>query len=101
MAGAAVRATKRSTVKAALEAYLADLRLRGRADAAKGAEWRFKKYVRRSAGTDHWPSPSQPGTCWVVYRDAALVLSGVALPSTVRGDVLIRGSREDSLPPHV
>jgi integrase len=45
MAGAAVRATKRSTVKAALEAYLADLRLHGRADAAKGAGWRFKKYV--------------------------------------------------------
>ncbi len=45
MAGAAIRATKRSTIKAALEAYLVDLRLHGRADATKGAEWRFKKYV--------------------------------------------------------
>ncbi len=45
LAGTAVRATKRSTIKGALEAYLIDLRRHGRGDAAKGAEWRFKKYV--------------------------------------------------------
>lgn len=31
--------------RAALQAYLADLRRHGRDEAAKGAEWRFKKYV--------------------------------------------------------
>jgi integrase len=41
----AVRSAKRTTVQAALETYLADLRRHGRQDAAKGAEWRFKKYV--------------------------------------------------------
>jgi integrase len=45
LAGTAVRSTKRSTVKVALNAYLTDLRRQGRGDAAKGAEWRFKKYV--------------------------------------------------------
>lgn len=45
LAGSAVRAAKRSTVKVALQAYLTDLQRHGRADAAKGAEWRFKKYV--------------------------------------------------------
>jgi integrase len=45
LAGSAVRSAKRSTVRAALQAYLADLRRHGRDDAAKGAEWRFKKYV--------------------------------------------------------
>jgi integrase len=45
LGGSAVRSAKRSTVKAALETYLADLRQEGRAAAAKGAEWRFKKYI--------------------------------------------------------
>src|SRR2546430_10166357 len=38
----AARAVKRDTVRAALEAYLADLRRHGRPDAAREAEWRFK-----------------------------------------------------------
>jgi hypothetical protein len=41
----AVRKVKRGTVRAALEAYLADLIKHNRAAAAKDAEWRFKKYV--------------------------------------------------------
>ena len=45
MAGAAARRAKRSTVRAALEAYLADLSRHGRTGAAKEAGWRFKKYV--------------------------------------------------------
>jgi integrase len=45
LAGSAVRTVKRDTVKAALESYLTDLRRHGRADAAKEAEWRFKKTV--------------------------------------------------------
>jgi hypothetical protein len=45
LSGAAVRSAKRSTVRAALEAYLADLRRHGRGVAAKEAEWRFRKYV--------------------------------------------------------
>lgn len=45
MAGSAVRSATRSTVRAALETYLADLRRHGRAAAAKEAEWRFTKYV--------------------------------------------------------
>jgi hypothetical protein len=38
LAGSAVRAVKRDTVKAALESYLADLRRHGRNDAAKEAK---------------------------------------------------------------
>lgn len=45
LAGSAVRSVKRDTIKAALESYLDDLREHGRADAAKEAEWRFKKTV--------------------------------------------------------
>ena len=45
LSGSAVRTVKRDTVRAALETYLADLRRHGRPDAAKEAEWRFKKTV--------------------------------------------------------
>ena len=45
LAGSAVRSVKRDTIKAALESYLDDLREHGRVDAAKEAEWRFKKTV--------------------------------------------------------
>lgn len=45
--GSAVRTVKRESVRAALEAYLADLRRHGRADAARDAEWRFKTTVYR------------------------------------------------------
>ena len=45
LAGSAVRTVRRDTVKAALESYLSDLREHGRTDAAKEAEWRFKKTV--------------------------------------------------------
>jgi integrase len=45
LAGSPVRTVKRDTIKAALESYLADLRQNGRVDAAKEAEWRFKKTV--------------------------------------------------------
>jgi integrase len=64
LAGAAVRSVKRATVKEALQAYLADLRRHGRSDAAKGAEWRFKKFV---------------------YNDA---LAGIELESATRDDFL-------------
>jgi len=40
-----VRVSKRSTVREALETYVADLRRHGRADAAKEAEGRFKSIV--------------------------------------------------------
>jgi integrase len=49
LAGSAVRAVKRDTVKAALESYLADLRRHGRNDAAKEAEGRFKLVVYTDA----------------------------------------------------
>jgi len=45
LAGSAVRTVKRDTVRAALQSYLNDLREHGRTDAAKEAEWRFKKTV--------------------------------------------------------
>ncbi len=45
LSGSPVRTAKRDTVRAALEAYLADLRRHGRADAAKEAEGRFKLVV--------------------------------------------------------
>jgi integrase len=45
LAGSPVRTVKRGTVRAALEAYLADLRRHGRADAATEAEARFKLTV--------------------------------------------------------
>jgi integrase len=45
LAGSAVRTVKRDTIKAAMESYLDDLREHGRVDAAKEAEWRFKKTV--------------------------------------------------------
>lgn len=45
MTGTAVRLIVRSSVRHALEAYLEDLRRHGRHGAAKGAEWRFRKYV--------------------------------------------------------
>jgi integrase len=45
LTGAAVRAVKRDTVRAALESYLADLRRQGRDDAAKEAQGRFKRVV--------------------------------------------------------
>jgi integrase len=45
LTGSAVRTVKRATVRAALEAYLADLRRHGRADAATEALWRFKLCV--------------------------------------------------------
>ena len=40
-----MRKVKRGTVRAALEAYLADLIKHNRTGAAKDAQWRFKKYV--------------------------------------------------------
>jgi len=42
LAGAATRTAKRGSVKEAAEAYVADLRRQGRADAADDAEMRFK-----------------------------------------------------------
>lgn len=45
LAGSAVRGLKRSTVRAALEAYLADLRRHGRHDTARAAEGRFKSVI--------------------------------------------------------
>lgn len=45
LSGSPVRTVKRDTVRAALEAYLADLKRHGRADAAKEAEGRFKLVV--------------------------------------------------------
>ena len=45
LAGSAVRRVKRSTVREALEAYLANLRRHGRPEAAREAEWRFKTVI--------------------------------------------------------
>lgn len=45
LTGSPVRSVKRGSVRAALEAYLADLRRHGRPDAADEAEWRFKLCV--------------------------------------------------------
>ena len=45
LTGSAVRSVTRSTVRAALEAYLADLKRHGRPDTAKDALWRFKLTV--------------------------------------------------------
>ena len=45
LVGSAVRSVKRSTVREALEAYLADLRRHGRPDSAREAEGRFKTLV--------------------------------------------------------
>jgi len=45
LSGSPVKATKRGTVREALEAYIADLRRHGREDAAKDAEGRFKSVV--------------------------------------------------------
>ena len=45
LAGSAVRSVKRSTVREALEAYLADLRRHGRLDTAREAEGRFKTVI--------------------------------------------------------
>jgi integrase len=45
LTGSAVRSVKRGSVRAALEAYLADLRRHGRPDAADEAQWRFKLCV--------------------------------------------------------
>jgi integrase len=45
LAGSPIRAPKRATVRAALEAYLADLKRHGRAEAAEEAEARFKLIV--------------------------------------------------------
>jgi integrase len=45
MGGSAVRTVKRDTVRAALQTYLDHLREQGRSDAARQAEWRFKKTV--------------------------------------------------------
>lgn len=47
IAGATVRTVKRGTVKAALQAYLDDLRGHGRTDAAKAAEGIFKTAVHK------------------------------------------------------
>jgi integrase len=45
LAGSAVRSVKRSTVREALEAYLADLRRHGRSETAHEAEGRFKTVI--------------------------------------------------------
>lgn len=45
LSGSAMRSVKRATVRAALEAYLADLRRHGRHEAAAEALWRFKLTV--------------------------------------------------------
>jgi integrase len=50
--GSPVRAPKRDTVRAALEAYLEDLRRHGRPDAATEALWRFKLCVYRDPLAD-------------------------------------------------
>ena len=71
MVGAAVRATKRSTVKAALEAYLADLRLHGRADAAKG-----RSGGSRSTSTEiRWPRWNSKGRRAMTSRNG---VTGIA-----------------------
>jgi integrase len=60
----AIRSVKRTTVRAALEGYLADLKRHGRPDAAREALWRFKL---------------------AVYEDA---LAGLELESATRDDFL-------------
>ena len=45
IAGSAARSVKRATVRAALEAYMADLHRHGRPDAAREALWRFNATV--------------------------------------------------------
>jgi integrase len=45
LTGVPVRNMKRASVRAALEAYLDDLRRQDRGQAAEDAEWRFRKYV--------------------------------------------------------
>jgi len=49
LTGSAVRSVKRSTVRAALDAYLNDLRRHGREDTARGAESRFKTVIYEDA----------------------------------------------------
>jgi integrase len=45
VSGSIVRTVKRDTVRAALEAYVADLRRQGRSEAASEAEGRYKRFV--------------------------------------------------------
>ena len=52
LAGSAVRSVKRSTVREALEAYLADLRRHGRLDTAREAEGRFKTVIYEDTVAD-------------------------------------------------
>src|SRR6185437_13087719 len=54
LAGSAVRATKRGTVRAALQAYMDDLKRQGRPEAAAEALWRFKVVVWREEDEDDW-----------------------------------------------
>jgi integrase len=53
MGGSAVRTVKRGTVRAALEAYLADLRRHGRHDAALEAQWRYRATLYRHPEQAH------------------------------------------------
>jgi len=52
LTGSAVRSVKRSTVRAALDAYVNDLRRHGRDDTALGAESRFKTVIYEDAIAD-------------------------------------------------
>jgi len=52
IAGASVRSVKRATVKAALNAYLTDLRRHGRTSAAKSAESMFETVINEDALAD-------------------------------------------------
>jgi hypothetical protein len=52
IAGTSMRSVKRASVKAALNAYLADLRRHGRASAAKAAEGMFETVINEDALAD-------------------------------------------------
>lgn len=53
MGNTAVRSVQRGTVRAALEAYLADLRRHGRQEAAHEAQWRYRATLYKEGGKLH------------------------------------------------
>lgn len=57
LAGSPVRTVKRSTVMAALETYLTDLRRNGRREAANKAEGQFKTALKFSRNTKQYDDP--------------------------------------------
>jgi hypothetical protein len=58
LTGSAVRSVKRSTVRAALDAYLNDLRRHGSDDTARGAQSPFKTVIYE--GANCWPGAGSP-----------------------------------------